>query len=752
MTYPAVLHQRCWLPRTSAMLLALLCVSATPAPAHATPDNRAHESLLARCHAMDDVGDMNARACYLDLLGSEGDDALRGEALWRLGNMAGANRALRRAAQSQPDNAAVRARRGLLFLAAHQAADAQALFAEALTIEPQNTAALLGMAELQASRFEGPVQGIIGEVLNREPANARANVLLARLYLEVGDSAAARRVLLDLLEVQHATRARLDAYALLAAVDHVEGELPSPWTRKALALNPRFAGIYTVPAYFYVITRRYVEAVALLEQATQTEPDHWGAHSDLGINLLRLNRFAEAREHLERAYAGDPFNAQVVNTLRLLDSLTNFDTLTSDNLILRVHKSESSILAPYVRELVNSTENEMAARYGYRLERPVVIELYQHHDDFAVRTAGLPGLGILGATFGDVVVMDGPSAKSAEEFDWTSAVWHELAHVITLNATNNLVSRWFSEGVSVFEEWRYGPSASESVAPHFLEALEAGRLLPVAELDEGFIRPSYPDQIGVSYLQAGLLCTFIADNFADGLQGMLDAYRAGATTVEAIELALSIAPAELDDQFADYMDQRFGNVVAHLAQFSESAGEAAKALAEERWLDAQAAAQQAIDIYPAYIGLASPYLLLAQAAERAQQPGRSLEVLGHYWQRGGRNPGALNKLALAYQNTGRPDAAIAVQSVLVRAVPLVAEHHATLADWLAADQQHSRALIEYRAVLALLPHDKASAHFHVASSLHALNRTEEARRELLYALEIAPRFASALSLLVEINQ
>ncbi|MEE8079685.1 MAG: tetratricopeptide repeat protein, partial [Pseudomonadales bacterium] len=311
----------------------------------AEDDDRAHGTLLARCHAMYDVGDPNARACYLDLLGSEGDDAVRGEALWRLGNMAGANRALRRAAQSQPDNAAVRARRGLLFLAAHQAADAQALFAEALKIEPQNTAALLGMAELQASRFEGPVQGILGDVLSREPENARANVLLARLYLEVGDSAAARRVLLDLLEVQNAPRPRLDAYALLAAVDHVEGELPSPWTARALELNPRFADIYAVPAYFYVITRRYVEAVALLEQATQTDPAHWSAHSDLGINLLRLNRFAEAREHLERAYAGDPFNAEVVNTLRLLDSLSNFDTLTSDNLILRVHKSESSLLA-----------------------------------------------------------------------------------------------------------------------------------------------------------------------------------------------------------------------------------------------------------------------------------------------------------------------------------------------------------------------------------------------------------------------
>jgi tetratricopeptide (TPR) repeat protein len=60
-------------------------------------------------------------------------------------------------------------------------------------------------------------------------------------------------------------------------------------------------------------------------------------------------------------------------------------------------------------------------------------------------------------------------------------------------------------------------------------------------------------------------------------------------------------------------------------------------------------------------------------------------------------------------------------------------------------------LAEYRDVLALSPHDQASAHYKVALALHGLDRIEEARRELLYALEIAPRYRAALSLLVEIN-
>jgi tetratricopeptide (TPR) repeat protein len=735
---------------TSLSLLACLLLIVSPTIAAQTAGVVADQ--LRDCDAMDDTGEPGARNCYLELLTTEDDAAIRAEALWRLNNTGAANRAFRRAAALDPGNADVLARWGLLFLSVHQAADAEALFAEALAIDQEQTEALLGQAELLANRFEGRATSLINNILDREPDHPRANILLARLHLEVADTEGAQELLIELLDKKINTRDRLDTYALLAAADHVTGEVNSQWTAKALDVNPKFGDIFAVPAYFYIITRRYAEAVELLEQAAKTDPEHWPAHADLGINLLRLNRFEQAREHLERAYEGDPYNAEVVNTLRLLDSLKSFDTLVSDNLILRVHASESTVLAPYVRDFVDNAEVEMATRYGYQLERPVVIELYQHHDDFAVRTAGLPGIGILGATFGDVIVMDGPSAKSAESFDWVSALWHELAHVVTLNATNNLVSRWFSEGVSVFEEWRYGPSPSGSVPLSFLGALAEEKLLPVAELDEGFMRPRYPEQISVSYLQAGLLCLFIADHFDGGLVGILEAYRDGATTVQAIERGLSMSAAELDDLFTDYLQERFGAVVGELDVFNESMRAAAIALEEERWADAVASAEEAVRIYPDYIGSASPHLLLARAAKEGRLDDKVMHALTQYWQAGGRNPHALEQLAQSYHSAARPLDAIEVQAVLARAVPFTSDYHATLGDWLSAEDRYAEALTEYQSVLALAPHDKADAHYKVALALHQLRRTEEARREVLYALEIAPRFRPALSLLVEINQ
>ncbi len=739
--------------RQALMLAGCACVAllVTAVTHGAAPDQGGE---LARCHALDDTGKPTALSCYRELLAVADDDGVRAEALWRLGDTGAANNAFRRANDTNPGNADLLARWGSLYLAVHQAADAEALFAEALQIDPQHVEAQLGQVELLADRFEGRAQQLIQSILADEPDNARANALLARMQLEVGNVQVARKGLERLLESGAALgpRDRLSAYALLAAADHLEGRLPSPWTAQALDLNPGFGDIYAVPAHFYIITRRYTEAVALLERAVALEPEHWNARADLGSNLLRLNRFEEARTQLQNAYAGDPYNAQVVNTLRLLDSMSDFDTLESDQLVLRVHKSETDVLAPYVRELVNRTETEMAARYGYSLERPVVVEIYQHHDDFAVRTAGLPGIGILGAAFGDVVVMDGPSAQGAAEFDWLSALWHELAHVVTLNATNNLVSRWFSEGVSVFEEWRYGPSPNASISLVFLEALSNDRLLSVAELDEGFIRPSYPEQISVSYLQAGLLCEFIADRFETGLVDMLVAYADGATTVEAIEQGLSLTPEKLDELFNDHLTERFGAVVEQLDALQQSMQAASATLKEERWADALASADQAIDIYPEYVGPSSAYLLAVHAAESDESVDKIVDALQRYWRQGGRNPQALGKLARYYHEDGRLDDAVAVQSVLARGAPLVVDHHTTLGDWLSTSSRHAEALSEYRIAFALVPHDKASAHFKLASALHRLDRVEEARRELLYALEIAPRFRPALTLLVEINQ
>lgn len=717
---------------------------------------------IATCHALADRGDAGSRDCYRDILRSEADQAQRAEAWWRLGDVERANDAFRRAVGSAPEDASIRARWGALFLAVHQAGDAEALFNEALALDPDNLEALLGRAALLVERFAGPAGSAISQVLLLDAGNPRALTLMARLELEAGDLNRAREILLPL--AQPGGRAslgeRLNAMALLAAADHLArtadpAERPSPWTGKALALNPRFGDAYAIPAYFQVITRRYREAVALLEQAVAVQADNWRAHADLGTNLLRLNRIDEGRQHLERAYGGDAFNTETVNMLRLLDTLAGFDTTTTGQLILRTHPEETAVLAPYVGELVAKAWEEMGERYGFEFQRPVVIELYQHHDDFAVRTAGLPGIGILGATFGDVVVMDGPAAKPASEWDWLSAVWHEIAHVVTLNATGNRVSRWFSEGVSVYEESRHGPSPNASVPLDFLEAMNGDRLLPVTELDNGFLRPQYPNQIGISYVQAGLLCSYIADTHEQGLTRILAAYAAGADTAAAVERGLGITPEALDEGFLAWLDEGYGTAARGLADYQAETRAAFAAIGAGQWAEARTAAEAALAIFTDYVGPMNAHLARARALEKTGNPGderEALATLGDYLGRGGRDPGALLHAVGMYEAMDQPRAAYPFMWFLARLEPLKASHHGKLGDIATLKGDHGEALIEYRAALALDPHDAAAAHFKVAGALNALGRREEALRELLLALEIAPRYPEGLEMLREIGR
>jgi tetratricopeptide (TPR) repeat protein len=61
------------------------------------------------------------------------------------------------------------------------------------------------------------------------------------------------------------------------------------------------------------------------------------------------------------------------------------------------------------------------------------------------------------------------------------------------------------------------------------------------------------------------------------------------------------------------------------------------------------------------------------------------------------------------------------------------------------------AIRAYRTQLELDPPNPVSEHFQLASWLHQIGEAEAARRHVLRALEDAPRFREALSLLQEIT-
>jgi tetratricopeptide (TPR) repeat protein len=737
---------------------------AAPAAARDIHYGAVADPVVMECDHKHWRGEIEAsRLCYANLLRDEIPAATKAEAAWALNNLQQSNEWFRAAMSAAPDDHRSKVRWGDLFAASHQNAEAMNIYREVLDEDPSNAFALLGAARVLVDSFEDAANAYLEPLLTGivpdEGALIGALLLQARVALENGDYDAADAALAQAEELVAAGGwPPLEVFALRASHDLLINADGSRWTEQALAYNPHFGGIFATPAHFYVITRRYRDAIDLYQKAVDIEPGLAGAHEQLGINLLRDNQVTRARQHLERAYELDPFSPRAVNSLRLMDSFSNFrlvdDPPTLDGdvpVILRLHQDESAAIAPYAIELTRDSIDVFTQRYGFALREPVVIEMYPDHEDFAVRTAGMPGLGILGATFGYVVAMDSPSGRPPEQFQWGSVLWHEMAHVFTLEATDHLVPRWYSEGISVFEEWRSGPNPGVRIPMSIYKAMQEDRFLPVGDLDEGFMRPSYADQVIVSYMQAGLICDFIDRYHGESkLRELLDAFRDGHKTPEALRLVFNMAPADFDDDFGDFVTAEYGEFLGRLDDWAHTQAQIAEALAGKEWEQALDLSNLLLEMLPHYTEPDSPYLALARAHDELGRRDAALAALETFWRGGGYDPTALKRLAGWLVDADRSDAAIEVLQSINLVDPLDVALHGDLGDMLLAADRAAEALREYEIALALEPHDMATAWYRLASAHYQLGNTEQSQAHVLQALDIAPNFRPAQRLLLKL--
>jgi tetratricopeptide (TPR) repeat protein len=205
----------------------------------------------------------------------------------------------------------------------------------------------------------------------------------------------------------------LDALAALAAVRHLQGNSSAfdDARRRALARNPRDADLYVTAAELSARNRLYRDAADLARQALALDPNSPKALGVLGMNQLRLGAADSARVTLDRSFKGDPYNVWVKNTLDLLDNLRSYRESRSARFQFLMDGKEADLLSLDAGALAEEAYDSLAARYGYRAEPPIRLEIYSNHADFSVRTVGLAGLGALGVSFGRTLAMDSPSAR-----------------------------------------------------------------------------------------------------------------------------------------------------------------------------------------------------------------------------------------------------------------------------------------------------------------------------------------------------
>ncbi len=695
-----------------------------------------------------------AQSCF-EMLMRSSNAYERAEGFWGLEQWEQASAQFRLATQPENSKPLYKVRWGMLLHERFNESDAADLFHEALAKDPSNAEAYVGLAMISADGFDGKAEEYAAKALALDSKLAEAHELMAALALENDDREAAATEADKAIALEDDA---LDAMAIHAAIELIADRAPDAWFAKIDAVTGgKGSGCgeaYARVAHQLELHYRYEDAVTYYRKAIAADPRLWAAHSALGIELMRLGQEDEPRQELELSYNNGYRDAATVNSLRLLDSYKNFDTIRDDTTILKLDKNESALLAPYMQPELHTILATYAKKYRMTLPGLVQVEVYPNHEDFAVRTMGMPGLGALGVTFGEVIAMDSPSARRPGDFNWGATLWHEMSHVYILTATNHRVPRWFTEGLAVYEEGQRSPEWSNRATPEVILAIRDKKLLPVARLDRGFVYPDYPSQVIVSYFQAGTICDFIEAEWGEEkLLDMVHSYAQRVTTPHVIQQDLGLSSEEFDKQYLVWIDQKYGAEAAHFDEWREKLKALATA-AEQKQYDA--VVQQGptvLALYPEYVDDANVYELMAEA-DRARGDAKSEEaILIAYEHAGGQQPETLKRLATLEENAGERNDAIATLERLNYIYPVKDEDlHRRLGDLLYAQKQFEGAVREYNAVVASNPVDKAGAEFNLARAYFAAGQKDKAQDSVLAALEIAPGYRPAQKLLLELQQ
>jgi len=698
--------------------------------------------------------------------------ALKAGAARLRGQFEEANELFRDASSALPGDVAIDLAWGRLFLEKHNRPEALKSMQQAVTNAPELGDAHLGLAEALADENPPAATASAKRALELNPSLAGAHVLLAGLALDDRRYAEARE------QVEHAlalNARHLDALALGAAVAYLENRRADydALVARVLAINPTFGEVFRVVGERVAQHYRFEEAVTISRKAVELDPEHARARADLGMQLMRTGDEELAQRELDTAFGLDPYDTVTYNLLALLDTLGKFTTVERDNFVFRFHADEAEVMPPLVEPLARAAVAAMAARYGFTPKGPLLIEMFPRHDDFAVRTAGLPGMiGALGACFGRVVTLDSPKARAPGSFSWAATLWHELAHVFTLQMSNQRVPRWLTEGVSVYEERRARVSWGRESEVEFARALASGGAIPLATINDAFTNPRL---ITLAYFQASLVVDYIIEAHGEAaLHRMLRAYGEGLDDAAVFSRALKADVAQLQAGFDAFVQRKYGaaakafDVPSDLAELPDETAELVKvadahpghfpvqvaagraALKDGDVAAARRTLERAVALVPFAAGEGGPRELLAQVAEKQGDRALAMRLLSDALEHDNAGLESAKRLAVFAREAG--DRA-ALEKGLRRSVevqPFDHTEHTALARVLLEGGNPQGAVQHFRLAMAAGATDQVGARTDLAEALLANGDRAAAKREVLTALENAPRYERAQDLLLTI--
>lgn len=687
-----------------------------------------------------------------------------------LGRFEDANALYREASTLAPTDPLINTGWGDLFLEKYDPAEAIKSYQAALKGNPDYVPALVGMAKAVSDENPPAAKKYAERAIELNPNDAAAHLVLADLAVD-DDKLADARAEID--KAQKINPNNLEAHSLKAAIAYVQGKDTEHQASVAAALkiNPTYGEIHRVVGAVTARFYRFDEAVQHTRRAIALDRDNFLAQSDLGSHLLRTGDETGARRALEIAFRADPYNKLTYNSLELLDKIDKFATVNHGDLIIKLPPEEAGVMREYVPALAQEALTALSKRWDFVPKGPILVEVFNVHDDFAVRTLGLPGMiGALGACFGRVVTMDSPKARPPGEFNWGATLWHEMAHVITLQLSNQRIPRWLTEGISTFEETRARKEWGREMELTFARAMDAGEILTLKDLNSGFQNPR---TISLAYYEASLLVEHIIGRFGEPkLRALVQSFAEGITSEEAIRKVLGVEVDDVQKSFDTFLGERFGSLRRALKAPAdvnpEMPVDKLKAVAAEhpdsfavqmalgralRANDPAAAIQayeRAATLVPMSIGPEGAYMQIVEVALAQGNKAKAAEALEKLTEQDHTDVEAARQLVGLLDPV--KDAArlkMALQRV-VAVDPFDAPSHTSLGRMALASGQAQEATRMFKVAIAAGPIDKASAQADLAEGYLLAGQRDEAKRAALAALEIAPTFSRAQDLLLKL--
>jgi len=448
---------------------------------------------------------------------------------------------------------------GELALASYGYDVAENYFEAALALDGNHQGALVGLAETYEKAGDPRFEVIRARLEALNPRHPRLQRLVLGRTLSAGDAAASERIVEALLEINPNHRPGLAGRAAVAFLkDDPDRQIDS--LARLTELDPNRGDGYLMVAEVAARRYRFAEAVALLRTGLALEPESVALRSALGLNLLRLGQDKEGREVLTAAFDQDRFNVQIYNMLEVMDTVETFATLRTPAFEIRLPAPEADVMGGEVLALLEEALERYGEAYGVSVEVPVHIQIFDDHDEFMVRSVGLPGNpGHLGICFGNLVTLDSPRARPPRTMNWRAVLWHEFVHVVTLQKTHNRIPRWLSEGISVYEEGRRDPAWGQPLQPSFAPLLDSSAWPGVSDLEDYFIRPESPNHLMLGYYLAGEFVAAYVNDF--GMDALVDALDRIGSWQDASEALAGAAGADLDT-----LDKRFARHLSRAAK------------------------------------------------------------------------------------------------------------------------------------------------------------------------------------------